>query len=153
MDGVELERDVKVLSICEETYGGDIKEFLPIMDNGEAEVGQPLWASAKALKEGGLLDGIGGSTVDVDDVDHMLSLHCLEDGLIGNEEGEVDEGAEVEEVAVGEEGLGHRWGWYHRWRVEGGVEAQPKVEDVAGEVLYEVGYDVLYGVAIGSSKK
>ncbi|KAG1354562.1 hypothetical protein COCNU_07G006740 [Cocos nucifera] len=107
MDGMELKGDVEALGICKEVHGGDIEKFLLVVNDDEVEVGQSFQASMEGLEEDGSLGGIRGGTVEVDDVDHTLPLHCLEDGLIENEEGEVDKETEAKEVAVDKEGLRH----------------------------------------------
>ncbi|EHA8587764.1 hypothetical protein COCNU_scaffold003156G000020 [Cocos nucifera] len=104
----------------------------------------------EGLEEGGPLGGVGCSAIEVNDMDHVLPLRCLKDGLVGNKEGKANEGAKVEEVAAGED-LGHQPGRCHQWRVEGMVEARLGVEDMVGRGIYAVrAYFDIHAVTKGS---
>ena len=41
VDGVQLEENVEVVDAYREVHGNDVKEFLLVVDDGEAEVGWP----------------------------------------------------------------------------------------------------------------
>mgnify|MGYP003702523391 CR=1 FL=1 len=145
--GVELERDAE-----RRGEGGEVAPGLPdgggrVSDAGEPQRGRAAGARGERLEERRPLVAL--EDVEVDDVDAVLAVERLEDGLVGGEVGELDVGAGLVEDLVDLERLRRR-----RERVGGGGAGGGgggggggEEGEASGEGVGEVGGDALHGVA------
>ncbi|KAK4803163.1 hypothetical protein SAY86_001366 [Trapa natans] len=113
------------------------------MNACDSQVGRPLGSGPQRLKKVDPLGGFRGA--EVDNVDHLFTFHGFQYGLIGDQVGELQKGAELKEQSPRKNLIGDGG---HLGGVEGAVEARPALEDSVSEGLREVGGDPLHGVPV-----